>query len=126
MSFYAIITCMDIQIKRAYEDPAPGDGHRVLVDRVWPRGRTKEELKLDAWLRDLAPSGELRKWFNHDPQKWDEFRRRYFSELDAHAGELRPLRERAAGGRLTLVYGARDEQHNNAAALRDYLLNTGR
>jgi uncharacterized protein YeaO (DUF488 family) len=113
---------MDIQIKRAYDDPDPSDGYRVLVDRIWPRGRSKEALRIDQWARDLAPSNELRKWFGHDPQKWDEFRRRYFQELDGRKDDLSSLYKQAAAGRLTLVYGARDEQHSNAAALRQYLL----
>lgn len=113
---------MDIQIKRAYDPSAPEDGYRVLVDRLWPRGRSKETLKLDEWLKDLSPSTELRRWYGHDPQKWDEFRRRYFAELDAHPQEVRSLLDRAARGRLTLVYSSKEERINNAAALREYLL----
>lgn len=114
---------MDIRIKRAYDPSAPEDGYRVLIDRLWPRGRSKEALKLDEWLKELSPSTELRQWYGHEPQKWDEFRRRYFAELDAHPQEVRALLERAAHGRVTLVYGSREERINNAEALREYLLN---
>lgn len=113
---------MDIRLKRIYDPPAPDDGTRVLVDRVWPRGVTKQAARLDAWLRDLAPSDELRRWFRHDPAKWEEFRRRYEAELADVGPRLHWLRERARQGRLTLLYGARDEQHNNAVVLRDVLL----
>jgi uncharacterized protein YeaO (DUF488 family) len=112
---------MAILIKRAYDPPAGGDGFRVLIDRVWPRGVTKDALKLDEWLKDLAPSTELRKWFGHDPEKWTEFKTRYFRELDAHAEHVKSLKHRAAQGTVTLVFGARDTQHNNAVALREYL-----
>jgi uncharacterized protein YeaO (DUF488 family) len=112
---------MPIQLKRAYDKPARGDGFRVLVDRVWPRGVTKESLKLDSWLRHIAPSTELRKWFGHDPQKWDEFRKRYFKELDSHAEEVRLLREKKRSGELTLVFGAKEERFNNAEAIKEYL-----
>jgi uncharacterized protein YeaO (DUF488 family) len=112
-----------IHIKRAYDPPAKADGRRVLVDRVWPRGVSKDELQLDAWYRDLAPSTQLRKWFGHDPERWPEFRKRYLAELRA-AGIRERVKELAAlakDGKLTLVYGARDEEHNQAVALRDYL-----
>lgn len=108
-------------VKRAYEPPAAADGQRVLVDRVWPRGVKKEELELDDWLKDLAPSTRLRKWFGHDPEKWDEFRRRYFRELDAQPDAVATLLERGAKGKVTLVYGAKDSAHNQAVALKDYL-----
>lgn len=110
-----------IAIKRAYDPVARGDGCRVLVDRLWPRGITKERLHTERWCKELAPSAELRRWFGHDEKRWPEFRRRYFDELAAHPEELDALRELASGRRLTLVYGARDEQHNNAVALRDFL-----
>jgi uncharacterized protein YeaO (DUF488 family) len=110
-----------IWIKRAYEAPAPQDGRRVLVDRVWPRGVKKEELKLDGWMRELAPSTELRKWFGHDPEKWDEFRLRYAKELDAKPEAVESLRARLREGRVTLIYGAKDERRNNAAALKSYM-----
>jgi len=94
----------------------------VLVDRLWPRGVRKESLPLDAWLKDVAPSTELRKWFGHDPAKWDEFRRRYFAELDGRVEVLNPMLAAARKGRVTLLYSARDVEHNQAVALRDYLL----
>ena len=112
---------MQICLKRAYDDPDENDGLRILVDRVWPRGRTKEEMRLDAWLKEIAPSTELRNWFGHDPQKWDEFKRRYFKELENLQQPVADLLERGRGQRLTLVFAARDEEHNNAVALREYL-----
>jgi uncharacterized protein YeaO (DUF488 family) len=94
---------------------------RILVDRVWPRGITKEKLKVGMWARDVAPSSELRKWFGHDPVRWQEFQDRYFGELDANPEAWRPILEAADQGVLTLVYGARDTEHNNAVALAKYL-----
>jgi uncharacterized protein YeaO (DUF488 family) len=111
-----------IHLKRAYEDPAPGDGQRLLVDGLWPRGVSKEDLHAEAWLKALAPSTALRKWFGHDPARWDGFRERYFAELEANPEALAQLRGYLARGPVTLLYGARDEEHNNAVALRDYLL----
>lgn len=110
-----------IQTKRAYEPPDPGDGRRFLVDRLWPRGVRKEALALDAWLKDVAPSDELRRWFGHDPAKWEAFQERYFAELDEKPQVWQPLVEAARQGDVTLVYGARDPQHNNAVALKTYL-----
>lgn len=110
-----------IQVKRAYEVPAKSDGARYLVDQLWPRGVKKEELRLEGWLKSVAPSNKLRKWFGHDPAKWDEFQRRYFAELDANAEALKPLKEAAGKGKVTLVFGARDTEHNNAVALKQYL-----
>lgn len=107
--------------KRVYEPVAATDGQRVLVDRLWPRGLSKEAAALDAWLRELAPSSELRQWFQHDPSKWPEFRRRYFSELDAHPEALEPLLGLERPGTVTLLYSAKDEAHNNAVALTEYL-----
>ncbi|HET7306315.1 MAG TPA: DUF488 domain-containing protein [Gammaproteobacteria bacterium] len=112
---------MSIRIKRIYEAPDRDDGRRVLVDRVWPRGIKKEEAKLDDWLKDVAPSTPLRKWFGHDPDKWSEFRNRYRKELDAQAEAVGHLAGYARKGKLTLLYGARDEQHNQAVVLRDYI-----
>jgi uncharacterized protein YeaO (DUF488 family) len=112
---------MAIQVKRAYEKPSRGDGCRVLVDRIWPRGLSKADLKIDRWLKTIAPSTELRRWFGHDPDKWEEFKRRYFQELKSHGEELEPLREKARHGSLTLVFSAKDERCNNAVALREYL-----
>jgi uncharacterized protein YeaO (DUF488 family) len=116
---------MSIQLKRAYDKPEKSDGYRVLIDRVWPRGVRKEDLKLDEWLRALAPSTELRRWFGHDPAKWEEFRRRYFQELDAHPGEIRKLRAKMREGSLTIVFGSREERFNNATALKEYLERRG-
>jgi uncharacterized protein YeaO (DUF488 family) len=113
---------MEIRIKRAYDKAAGADGRRVLVDRLWPRGVRKETARIDYWARDLAPSAGLRKWFAHDPDRWDGFRRRYFRELDTGEAALAAFREAVAGARrVTLVYGARDEEHNNAVALAEYL-----
>ncbi len=113
----------DVRLQRAYDDPTPEDGHRVLVDRVWPRGRTKERLRLDAWARDLGPSTQLRKWFGHDPARWEEFQRRYHAELAGadRAQALDDLAERARRGPLTLVFGARDTEHNQARVIADEL-----
>ena len=112
---------MAVQLKRAYEPAAPSDGHRVLIDRIWPRGVTREEARLDEWARELAPSAELRRWFGHDPARFEEFRRRYGDELAAHKEKLRELRRRAREGTLTIVYGARDREHNDAVVLVDVL-----
>jgi len=110
-----------IQVKRVYEPASESDGARFLVDRLWPRGVKKEALELQGWLKDLAPSDELRKWFKHDPAQWDEFQRRYVGELDTKPGPLQLLLEAARCGTVTLLFGARDAEHNNAVALRDYL-----
>lgn len=110
-----------IQVKRAYEAANREDGARFLVERLWPRGIKKENLKLDDWLKDIAPSTDLRRWFNHDPARWDEFRRRYFTELVQHPKPLQRLLASAKSGRVTLVYSAHDTEHNNAVALKEYL-----
>lgn len=110
-----------IRVKRAHEAPATSDGQRVLVDRMWPRGLSKDKLQLDDWVKDVAPSSELRKWFGHDPEKWAGFKERYFAELDARPEAVATLRERLDRGRLTLVFGAKDTEHNNAVALKAYL-----
>ena len=110
-----------IQLKRAYEPADSADGARFLVERLWPRGIRKADLPLDAWLKDLAPSAVLRKWFQHDPAKWDQFRRRYFAELDTHTEAVARLLELARKGTVTLIYGAHDAEHNNAVALREFL-----
>ncbi len=112
---------MPIGLKRAYDPPAESDGYRALVDRVWPRGITKDALMLDAWLKDVAPSPTLRKWFAHDPEKWEKFRERYFRELDGQGPAIEDLARRAGEGRLTLVFAAKDSERNNAVALKDYL-----
>lgn len=113
---------MDIQIKRVYDPADPADGCRVLVDRIWPRGMTKEQVSAEQWLKAAAPSTGLRKWSHHDPEKWDEFKRRYFAELDANPEPVRQLLDLAAKSRLTLLYSARDADHNQAVALKEYLL----
>lgn len=112
---------MGIAIKRIYEDAHAGDGMRVLVDRMWPRGVRKDAAALDAWLRELAPSSALRRWFAHDPARWEGFRHRYAAELDRLAEHWQPLAARAQRHRVTLLYAARDEEHNNALALKIYL-----
>lgn len=111
-----------IHLKRAYEAPEAGDGQRLLVDGLWPRGLRKETLEAEAWLKALAPSTALRQWFGHDPARWDGFRARYFAELEANPEALARLRGYLVRGPVTLLYAARDEEHNNAVALRDYLL----
>ncbi len=111
-----------VRIKRAYEPPAAEDGARILIDRLWPRGVKKEALALTEWAKALAPSTELRQWFNHDPALWDEFRRRYAAELRAQRPAFDALRERARHGVVTLVYSAHDEAVNNAVAMRGFLL----
>lgn len=113
---------MEVQLKRAYEAPSPDDGFRVLVDRLWPRGVSKARAHLDLWLKDIAPSTELREWFGHDPAKWDEFRARYHRELDQNHAAVGQLMEHAQRGPLTLVYSAKDREHNDAVVLREYLL----
>jgi uncharacterized protein YeaO (DUF488 family) len=110
-----------IKLKRAYEHASPEDGTRILVDRLWPRGLSKEAAAIDHWLKDVAPSTELRKWFGHDPARWDEFRRRYMAELRQHAEPLGEIRKLARRGPITLVYAAHDELHNDAVVLRAVL-----
>jgi uncharacterized protein YeaO (DUF488 family) len=110
---------MSIQVraKRVYEEPERGDGHRVLIDHVWPRGVSKARARLDEWARDLAPSDDLRRWFDHVPERFGEFRTRYREELAAHEDEVEELRRRARRGPVTIVYAARDVEHNNAVVL---------
>jgi uncharacterized protein YeaO (DUF488 family) len=110
-----------IRLKRAYEEAAPEDGQRFLVERLWPRGVRKADLRLDGWHKEVAPSPELRRWFGHDPKKWPEFKRRYFGELREHEEALAPLQAAIDRGPVTLVYGSRDTEHNAAVALREYL-----
>lgn len=111
-----------IQLKRAYDSVEESDGCRVLVDRLWPRGISKEDLKLTAWIKEIAPSDELRQWFEHDPEKFKEFQKRYFAELKRNEEPLRELQRLSNNcDRLTLVYGAKDREHNNAVALKEYL-----
>jgi uncharacterized protein YeaO (DUF488 family) len=116
------IRAINVRLKRAYDAPASGDGHRLLVDRLWPRGLSKAEAAIDEWVKDIAPSTELRKWFGHDPARWDEFRERYAKEIHGHADLLEHLRSLARKGPVTLVYSARDEIHNDAVVLRQVML----
>ena len=110
-----------VWIRRAYDEPTHNDGYRVLVDRVWPRGVSKEDAQLDEWLKDVAPSTELRKWFGHDPERWDDFRSRYRDELAEHDELVDALIERTTQGRVTLVYGAKDTEHNQAVVLAELI-----
>jgi uncharacterized protein YeaO (DUF488 family) len=110
-----------IRVKRAYEAAAKGDGKRYLVDRVWPRGLRKDAIAIDAWLKELGPSTELRKWFGHEPARWGEFKKRYFEELESKEALWGPIRSAARERTVTLVYSARDEEHNQAVALREFL-----
>lgn len=110
-----------IHVKRVYEPTTPDDGARFLVDRLWPRGVKRDALHLDGWLKDVAPSDGLRRWFAHDPKKWEEFRRRYSAELDRNPQSWHPLLDAVRAGTVTLLFGARDSQHNNAVALKGYL-----
>jgi uncharacterized protein YeaO (DUF488 family) len=116
---------VDVRIKRAYEPPASGDGRRVLVDRIWPRGVSREEARLDDWARELAPSTDLRQWFGHDPARFAEFRRRYRDELATQSAKLQELRAHARKQTLTLVYAARDAEHNDAVVLAELLRDDG-
>jgi uncharacterized protein YeaO (DUF488 family) len=110
-----------LRLKRAYAPPAEEDGVRILVDRLWPRGLTKSKAAIDQWMKEVAPSAELRKWFGHEPDRWPEFRRRYREELRRHSAELDEIRELAQQGPVTLVFSARDEQHNDAVVLKEAL-----
>jgi uncharacterized protein YeaO (DUF488 family) len=110
-----------IRVKRVYDSPEREDGARFLVDKLWPRGLRKEALHLDGWLKDVAPSNTLRKWFGHEPAKWPEFRRRYKAELEEQPQSWQPLAAAARKGRVTLLFGARDTEHNNAVALKSFL-----
>ncbi|MDR7415000.1 MAG: DUF488 domain-containing protein [Armatimonadota bacterium] len=110
-----------IRVKRVYDPAEPEDGKRYLVDRLWPRGMRKGDLRVEGWLREVAPSDGLRRWFGHDPRKWEAFKRRYFAELEARPEAWRPLWEAARSGNVTLLYSARDPAHNNAVALKEFL-----
>jgi uncharacterized protein YeaO (DUF488 family) len=110
-----------IRLKRVYEPPAPADGQRILVERLWPRGVAKDKAALDEWVKEVAPSPELRNWFGHDPAKWAEFRHRYREELERNPQALGRLRELVSQGEVTFVYAARDEQHNSALLLKEFL-----
>jgi uncharacterized protein YeaO (DUF488 family) len=111
---------LKMNIKRVYDKPDKEDGTRVLVDRLWPRGLTKEKAKIDLWLKEIAPSNELRKWFGHDPEKWDEFRKRYHDELRGNEEQVSLLKEQVKKGEVTLVYSANDKEHNQAVALKEF------
>ena len=114
----------ELKLKRVYEPPHKDDGTRILVDRLWPRGLTKEKAKVDLWLKEIAPSTELRKWFGHDPKKWRSFRERYQTELKHHADQLKLLKSKLKEGTVTLIYGARDQEHNEALVLKQFLERT--
>ncbi|HZP08212.1 DUF488 domain-containing protein [Methyloceanibacter sp.] len=118
----AKVPTANIKLKRAYDKPSPADGTRILIDRLWPRGISKEKVALDRWMKEIAPSTELRRWFAHDPKRWAEFRRRYRQELREYPGLLEELKSLARNGPLTLVYAAHDEAHNDAVVLREVLL----
>ena len=118
----ARIAASNVKLKRAYEPAAAGDGTRILIDRLWPRGVSKSRIALDQWMKDIAPSSELRKWFGHDPARWAEFRSRYVKELRANAELFSQLRTLARERPITLVYSAHDEVHNDAVVLRDLIL----
>lgn len=110
-----------IALKRIYDEPSNNDGFRVLVDRLWPRGMKKEDAELDMWMKDIAPSHDLRKWYGHDTGNWEEFKKRYFEELENHDEEVKKLLAKADGGEVTLLYAAKDEEHNNAIVLKEFL-----
>ena len=112
---------MAFRLKRIYDNPAKADGRRVLVDRVWPRGLTKEEAQIDDWMKEIAPSTRLRKWFGHDPARWMEFKKRYAAELKGQREQVKQLAQQARKGTVTLLFGAKDIEHNNAVALKKYI-----
>lgn len=112
---------MKVDIKRVYEEPAKQDGYRILIDRLWPRGLTKEKAVVDLWLKEIAPSTELRKWFNHEPEKWPDFQKKYLAEIKVNKEALSTLKEKMKQGKITLVYSAKDEEHNDARVLLAYL-----
>lgn len=112
---------MSVKIKRVYEKPDKEDGFRVLVDRLWPRGLTKEKAAVDLWLKEIAPSNELRKWFGHEPEKWPEFRKKYLQELEKNEGPVLILKDHLTKGTVTLIYAARDQVHNEALVLKELL-----
>ena len=115
------VVCLTILIKRAYEEPGPEDGRRILVERLWPRGLRKADAKVDEWLKDIAPSTNLRRWYGHDPEKWREFKTRYWSELDKKKDVVEKLRFESANHKITLLFGSKEEKLNSAAALKEYL-----
>ena len=115
---------MTLQLKRVYESVADGDGKRILVDRLWPRGLSKDEAKVDLWLKAVAPSPDLRRWFGHDPEKWAEFRRRYRHELEENVAAVDELKKAIGRSKATLLYGAKDQEHNHAIVLKDFIEKT--
>jgi len=112
---------MKLLLKRAYDPPAHSDGERILIDRIWPRGVSKEKASIDLWLKEIAPSTELRRWYGHKPERWQEFQKRYYSELEQRPEVVAQLRKELRKGPVTLVFGAKDVEHSNAEALREYL-----
>lgn len=114
---------MKLNLKRIYEPPEKEDGFRILVDRLWPRGFTKEKAALDLWLKDIAPSTELRKWFDHDPDKWKDFQKKYRAELKENKEAVSTIKDHLKNGTVTLLYGAKDEAHNEALVIKDYISN---
>lgn len=112
---------MSLKIKRVYEKPDKADGIRILIDRIWPRGMTKEKAAIDLWLKEIAPTTELRKWFGHDPEKWKEFKKRYKKELKDNTDAVDQVKQQLKKGNITLVYSAKDEAHNQAVVLQEYL-----
>jgi uncharacterized protein YeaO (DUF488 family) len=110
-----------IKIKRTYDKPQPGDGLRILVDRIWPRGLKETEFKMDLWQKDISPSASLRKWFNHDESKWDEFKNRYYNELQDKKESIGLLLDKAEKGTITLLYSSKEDRYNNVIALKEYL-----
>ena len=114
---------MTLNIKRVYEKPSGKDGLRILVDRLWPRGLSREKAKLDIWLKDIAPSKELREWFGHDPEKWEEFKQKYFIELGNNSAAVNQILEHSEQRDVTMLYSSKEERYNNAVALREYLEN---
>jgi uncharacterized protein YeaO (DUF488 family) len=112
---------MSIQLKRVYDKPAKTDGRRILVDRMWPRGLKKKDARVDEWFKEIAPSAGLRKWFGHDPSRWEEFKKRYFRELDDQLERVEELAQESKKRTVTLLFGTKDTAHNNAVALKDYL-----
>jgi uncharacterized protein YeaO (DUF488 family) len=117
---------MKIDIKRVYEPPSSDDGRRILVDRLWPRGISKADARIDHWAKETSPSNELRKWYKHDPAKWEEFKRRYFAELDSLPDALQSLLDNVLGGRVTFLYSSKEKELNNAVALREYVKSRGK
>lgn len=116
---------MAVSLKRVYEKPTKADGCRILVERLWPRGLSKQDAKVDLWAKDAAPSSELRRWFDHRPERWVEFKRRYFSELRVRDEALEAIRERLGAGAVTFVFASRESRYNNAVALKEYLERKG-